>query len=100
MSTTLKFEGKEVTLNLKPGTLYRLAKAGYSFPESFGQIDTALLAATELLRICSKTDLSTEEVADSLEDYEALTAAVTSLFDAEEERIKSKESEEDGEGNG
>ena len=96
MSTTLKFEEKDVTLNLKPGTLYRLAQAGYSFPESFGKPETALLAATELLRICSKTELTSEEVADKLESYDDLTLAVTSLFDEEEEKLGAQEGTDQG----
>ena len=87
MSSTLKFEGKDVTLDLKPGTQYRLAKAGYSFPDSFSRADTAMLAATELLRICSKTELTSEEIADSLDSYEPLTNAVLALIDEEEAKL-------------
>lgn len=96
----LKFQKKTVTLDLKAGTLYRLAKAGYSFPESFGQGDTALLAATELLRICSKTDLTTEEVADALDGYESLTKAIADLFDEEDTRLTNEPEKGDSEGNG
>ena len=96
----ITFENNPVTLDLKPGTLYRLAKAGYAFPDSFGNSDTALLAAIELLRICSKTALTSEQVADKLEDIGPLTVAVANLFDEEEERMKSLPQEGTPEGNG
>ena len=96
MSTTLKFQGKYVTLDLKPGTLYRLAQAGYSFPESFGKPETSLLAATELLRICSKNDLTGAEIADQLDSYAPLVKAVTALFDQEEEKLSPEKGTPEG----
>ena len=98
MRTEFKFEGKPVVFDLKPGTLYRLAKAGYSFPESFGKSDTALLATTELLRICSKTDLTSEEVADRIDDYEPLMQVMADLFESEEAKLKAKDEDEPGNG--
>lgn len=89
----VKFKNKAVTLDFNPGTLYRLAKSGYSVPDCFLKPDTTILSSVELLRICSKTELSSEEVADSISGFEPLMKAIQDLLEEEEEKEKNKPQE-------
>lgn len=101
LTNSLTFRGKKVSLDMKPGTEYRLAQAGYTFPGSFVEPDTALLASVELLRICSGTDMTGEQIADSLKDFQPLTHAIIAMMDEMEQAAKNEQSTKGSEaGNG
>lgn len=76
----LTLKGKTFTLNMTPGTEYRLAQAGYCFPGSFTEPATAVLAMFELIRICSGVELTGEQIADSIESTEPYFEAFDQLL--------------------
>lgn len=84
------FKGKQVALNVKPGTLYRLAQAGFSLVDDLQDPTRQMLVAVELLRICAKTELSSEQVADSLRSMEPLLSAIMDLLDEETAKQETK----------
>lgn len=86
---TIKFLGRQVSLDLKPGTLYRLAQSGFSLVDDLQDPRRQVLVAIEILRICSKTKLTSEKVADKLESYEPLVVALQELL-AEEDSNQPK----------
>lgn len=77
----MNYKNTPVALNLTPGTQYKLALAGFSFYQSMGDPVQQILCGVELIRICSGTTDSADEVAENLESLEGLQTALIALID-------------------
>lgn len=82
----ITYNNKTVSLNISPLTVYQLAKAGFSLVEDLQDPVRQPLFAAELLRICSGTQETAEEVAANLDSFEPLFQGIMDLISEEEEK--------------